>query len=81
MDLQYISNENGEKTAIIIPIEDWNSITAKHEDLKEMEEKVSRSEIPLKRKPSDFVGIISGQEADEMQQYLKKVRGEWDRDF
>lgn len=81
MDLQYISNENGEKTAVIISINDWNNITAKHEDLKEMEEKVSKFETSLKRKPSDFVGIISGQEADEMQKYLKKARGEWDRDF
>ena len=81
MDLQYISNENGEKTAIIIPIEDWNTITARHEDLKEMEDKVLKFK-PLKRKkPSDFVGIISNQEADEMQEYLKKARSEWNRDF
>ncbi|WP_221390596.1 hypothetical protein [Dyadobacter sp. NIV53] len=81
MDLQYISNENGEKTAIIIPIEDWNTITAKHEDLKELEEKVLKFQPSKRKKPSDFVGIISNQEADEMQEYLKKARSEWNRDF
>ena len=82
MDLQYISNEHGEKTAVIIPIQDWNNMTAKHEDLKELSDQVKQEERSSKKmKPSDFVGIISKEEAEEMQIYLKKVRGEWDRDF
>lgn len=82
MDLQYISNERGEKTAVIIPIQEWNNLTAKHEDLKELSEEVkSIKGLVQKKKPSDFIGIVSKEEAEEMQDYLKKARGEWDRDF
>ncbi|GLU53169.1 hypothetical protein [Dyadobacter frigoris] len=82
MDLQYISNEHGEKTAVIIPIQEWNNLTAKHEDLKELAEEVKPTEgISQKKKPSDFIGIMSKEEAEEMNNYLKKARGEWDRDF
>ncbi|MEO6684689.1 MAG: hypothetical protein ABIN24_01945 [Dyadobacter sp.] len=82
MDLQYISNERGEKTAVIIPIQEWNNLTAKHEDLKELSEEVKPTEeISQKKKPSDFIGIISKEEAEEMHNYLRKTRGEWDRDF
>jgi len=81
MDLQYISNEHGEKTAVIIPIKEWN-ITAKHEDLKDLDEQNKPVKLNSdKKKPSDFVGMISKEEAVEMQEYLKKARGEWDRDF
>ena len=82
MNLQYISNEHGEKTAVIIPIQEWNNLTAKHEDLKELSDEATQKQRSLKKiKPSDFVGIISKEEAEEMQSYLKKARGEWDRDF
>lgn len=82
MDLQYISNEHGEKTAIIIPIQEWNNLTAKHEDLKELSDKAKHKVENIQmKKPSDFVGIISKEEAEEMQNYLRKTRGEWDRDF
>ena len=82
MDLQYISNEHGEKTAVIIPIQEWNNLTARHEDLKELSEEVKLvKDIPQKKKPSDFVGILSKEEAEEMQNYLRKARGEWDRDL
>jgi hypothetical protein len=82
MDLQYISNESGEKTAVIIPIEEWKHITDKHQDLKDLENVISVKEsIPKKRKPSDYAGIISKDEAERRQNYLKTARSEWDRDF
>lgn len=33
MNLQYISENNGNITAVIIPIKDWQSLTKKHKDL------------------------------------------------
>jgi len=82
MDLQYISNENGEKTAVIIPIEEWKHITDRHQDLKDLDETISGKEsIRKTRKPSDYAGIISKEEAESMQSYLKNARSEWDRDF
>jgi len=32
-------------------------------------------------KPSDFIGIISKEEAREMQNYLENTRREWDKGF
>ncbi|WP_262507383.1 hypothetical protein [Spirosoma radiotolerans] len=37
MNIQYISDAQGRHTAIVIPIEEWNNITAKHQDLKLLE--------------------------------------------
>jgi hypothetical protein len=37
MDLQYLSDAQGRHTAVVIPIEDWNNITIKHEDLRALE--------------------------------------------
>ena len=45
MELQYISDNAGNHTAVIIPIAEWNNITAKHEDLKEL---VSEPEKKIK---------------------------------
>lgn len=82
MDLQYISNEHGETTAVIIPIQEWNNLTARHEDLKELSKETKPDrENPPKKKPSDFAGIITKEQAQEMHNYLKKTRGEWDRDI
>ncbi|WP_165940031.1 hypothetical protein [Dyadobacter psychrotolerans] len=38
MDLKYILNEKGEKTAVIIPIEEWRQILDLHEDLQDADE-------------------------------------------
>ncbi len=38
MPLQYISDTAGNHTAVIIPITDWELLTRKHEDLKQMEQ-------------------------------------------
>ena len=73
MNLQYISDARGRHTAVVIPIEEWNNITAKHEDLKELEKP--------KMKPSDFRGAISKETAEAMIQYVEQSRNEWDRDI
>lgn len=36
MALQYIADDAGRHTAVIIPIKDWNSITNKYQDLKDL---------------------------------------------
>lgn len=38
MPLQYISDTAGNHTAIIIPINEWELLTSKHQDLKQMEQ-------------------------------------------
>ena len=45
MDLQYISDSNGKHTAVIIPIDEWNNITTKHQDLKTLDEPKKNPQI------------------------------------
>jgi uncharacterized short protein YbdD (DUF466 family) len=37
MSLQYVSDNTGQKTAVLISIEDWNQLRKKHPDVDEME--------------------------------------------
>ena len=55
MELQYISDGAGNQTAVVIPIKDWNSITAKYEDLKDFENNKNTSNC----KSAGFRGCIS----------------------
>jgi extradiol dioxygenase family protein len=71
MSLQYISDTQGRHTAVVIPIEDWHTLTTRHQDLKSLESP--------KRKPSDFVGCISGETAQQMITDIERSRNEWER--
>jgi hypothetical protein len=71
MNLQYISDEQGRHTAVIIPIEEWNEIKANQQDLKTLEKP--------KVKPSDFFGTLSKKEGEKMQEYITQSRNEWER--
>ena len=73
MDLQYISDTQGNHTAVIIPIEKWNNLTAKHQDLKMME-------LP-KNNASRFKNLLTNEEADKYHTYLKNARNQWERDI
>jgi len=43
MKFQYISDSEGNTTAVVIPIDEWNEIKAKHKELTEAEEE---NELP-----------------------------------
>lgn len=75
MNVQYITDKQGHKNAVLLPIRDWEKI---QEDLKELE--------LLKKKPKQklserFSGCISRERADELQEELTKMRNEWERDI
>jgi hypothetical protein len=77
MALQYISDDKGRHTAVIIPIAEWKNITAKHRDLQElMEEKA-----PPINNAASIKGLLTDEEAEKYHKYLKKARNEWDRDI
>ena len=76
MNVQYISDAQGRHTAIVIPIEEWNNITAKHQDLKLLE---NAKQDAVRRKPSDFVGCISKETAQEMINDIEQSRSQWER--
>jgi hypothetical protein len=42
MNLQYISDKSGNKTAVIIPISDWNLLTKQYK----IKENINSNEIP-----------------------------------
>ncbi len=77
MDLQYISDTQGRHTAVVIPIEEWNNITAKHEDLKLLETVANVSTKNAAR----FKGLLNNEEANKYTAYLNQVRNEWQRDI
>jgi hypothetical protein len=68
MELQYVSDEKGRHTAVIIPISEWNDINFR----------LNKAEtIPtIKKKPSDFVGCISRETADKMNADISQSRNE-----
>jgi hypothetical protein len=78
MELQYISDNDGNQTAVIIPINDWNKITSKHQDIKDLMENPAR---PKKSGAGQFRGILTAEEAALYHSYIKQARSEWDRDI
>ena len=76
MAIQYIQDNNGLTTAVVIPIDEWKDITNKHEDLKELEKKTASN----KMKPSDFAGTLSNEGYMAINEHIKQARNEWDRD-
>jgi len=78
MALQYISDNSGNHTAVIIPITEWNNIIATHEDLKELENRVENTR---QRKPPDFKGCITKETALKMISDIELSRNDWERNF
>jgi hypothetical protein len=74
--LQYVSDNTGETTAVLIPIKEWEAIVEKHSDLKNIEKSPTGKK---KLKPSDYKGIFSEKDAKEFHKYLTKTRKEWER--
>lgn len=73
MELQYISDNQGHPTAVIVPIEEWMKITNNKMELPEQK--------LAKRKASEFRGIFSKEEGERFNNYLTKARSEWERNF
>lgn len=74
MGLQVIQDGHGQNAGIFIPINDWNTIVQKHEDLKAL---VNIEPAP-KRKLSDLAGKISHETAEAMLKYVAESRKEWE---
>ena len=75
MDLQYVSDSEGKHTAVLIPIEEWNYITSKHEDLKSLE--LPKRNIPRQKLSEKYAGKLPAHIAEELQDYVTKSRNEW----
>lgn len=74
MRLQVIQDGNGQNTGVFIPINDWNAIVQKHQDLKSL---VNIEPSP-KKKLSELAGKLSSKTATEMQSEIEESRAEWE---
>ncbi|WP_224746354.1 hypothetical protein [Mucilaginibacter glaciei] len=79
MALQYISDDAGNQTAVVIPINQWNEITARHEDIKELT--APKANPATSKKPSDYAGTMSKEEGETFSQYIEQSRNELERNF
>jgi hypothetical protein len=74
MKLQLIQDGYGNNTGVFVPINDWETITQKHEDLKEL---VAIEPTP-KKKLSELAGALSRKTAEAMLNDVAESRNEWD---
>jgi len=74
MPLQYITDNTGAHTAVVIPINEWEMLTRKHEDLKTLEEAPTKPKVKL----SEFAGKLSLETAEAMLNYVAESRNGWE---
>ena len=76
MQLQVLKDSFGRNTGVFIPMEDWNIISEKYIDLKNL------ISIPkTKKKISDLLGSLSNETAQNMLQDVAKSRKSWENRF
>jgi hypothetical protein len=74
MRLQIIQDGNGQNAGVFVPMDDWNIIVQKLEDLKAL----VNMEPTSKRKLSELAGKLSHETAEAMQKYVTESRSEWE---
>ncbi|MEO0310762.1 MAG: hypothetical protein RIQ89_419 [Bacteroidota bacterium] len=70
MNIQYLSDSEGRNTAVVIPIEYWNEITAKHQDLKILVK-------PKKKLSEKYKGTFTEEQGKNLNEHIKQMRSEW----
>lgn len=79
MAIQYVSDEAGKPTAVLVPIDQWNKLASQHKEVSLLMQ--DRTEPKSKRKPSEFAGTLSKEEAEKFIKYVEQSRNEWERNF
>jgi len=69
MSVQVIKDGYGKDTGVFIPMSEWDIITQKHEDLKQL---VPGAPAP-KKKLSELAGKLSHETAEAMLKYVDSV--------
>ena len=77
MRLQVIKDGFGNDTGEFVPMNDWEAITQKHHDLKELVE----TDFTPKRNLSELAGALSRQTGDDMLKYIHESRNDWEERF
>ena len=71
MNLQYITDTKGRKTAVQLPVKDWEKI---QKDLEELER---LRKVPGQKLSGRLRGAISKETAMNMHAELEQMRNEW----
>ena len=79
MALQYVSDDAGNPTAVLVPINVWNNLASKHEDVKILMQESAQPKS--KKKPSEFAGTLDKELGKQMILDIQKDRDEWERRF
>lgn len=74
MNLQIVQDSNGQNTGVFVPINDWNEIILKHQDLKTL----VTFEQTNKMKLSELIGSLSNETAESMKNYVADSRNDWE---
>ena len=74
MRLQIIQDGYGKNTGVFIPMNDWDTITQKHEDLKTL---VNITPTP-KKKLSELAGTLTDETAEALHKHVTESRNEWE---
>lgn len=74
MPIQYITDTEGMHTAVLIPINEWELITRKHKDLKNLESTAAKPKVKL----SGLAGKLSPTTAEAMLNYVAESRNDWE---
>lgn len=77
MGLQIIHDGQGKMAGVFVPINDWQAIIQKHEDLKVLVD----IEPKHKKKLSALVGALSHQTVEAMQKHVEESRNQWEERF
>jgi hypothetical protein len=74
MNVQILQDGLGQNTGVFIPMNDWQVIIQKHEDLKSL----VNIEPPPKKNLSALAGKLSHETAEAMQKQVAESRNEWE---
>jgi hypothetical protein len=74
MRVQVLQDGHGQNTGVFIPMNDWQAIVQKHEDLKAL----VNIEPEPKKKLSALAGKLSHETAEAMQKQVSQSRDEWE---
>lgn len=73
MNIQYITDNRGNKSAVLLNLTDWDRI---QKDLEELE---SLRKKPKQKLSEKLRGAISKERAMELGKQLEQMRNEWER--
>ncbi|ODS84532.1 MAG: hypothetical protein ABS46_03210 [Cytophagaceae bacterium SCN 52-12] len=71
MPLQYLADYDGKRTAVVIPIKEWEKLVKKHSDLEALDLPAAEGRrVPLMK---EFAGTLSKEQGDALLKYVEQA--------